>query len=275
MSSSDRILPLTRVVSAFVLPFLLASFLILFVSPQPTGGLFAWDINPRMTAAYMGAGYLGGAYLLSRAAIGSRWHRVAAGFPPVAAFTIALLLATIIHWDRFELTHLPFLIWLVLYIVTPVLILAVWFRNRATDPGELEPQDAIVPPLARWALGAIGVFLLIFAVTNLVAPALSMRIWPWELTPLTARVIGGWAALLGVGGLFISREKRWSAWRIGVQSILLWHSLVLLGAIIHRLDFQDGNLLNWYLISVFVMLVGLVSLYLWMETLKSKNSSSP
>jgi len=87
--------------------------------------------------------------------------------------------------------------------------------------------------------------------------------------------MGGWAALLGVGGLFISREKRWSAWRIGVQSILLWHSLVLLGAIIHRLDFQDGNLLNWYLISVFVMLVGLVSLYLWMETLKSKNSSSP
>ena len=275
MSSSDRILPLTRVVSAFVLPFLLASFLILFVSPQPTGGLFAWDINPRMTAAYMGAGYLGGAYLLSRAAIGSRWHRVAVGFPPVAAFTIALLLATIIHWDRFELTHIPFLIWLVLYIVTPVLILVVWFRNRATDPGELEPQDAIVPPLARWALAAIGVFLLIFAVTNLVAPVLSMRIWPWELTPLTARVMGGWAALLGVGGLFISREKRWSAWRIGVQSILLWHSLVLLGAIIHRLDFQDGNLLNWYLISVFVMLVGLVSLYLWMETLKSKNSSSP
>ena len=275
MSSSDRILPLTRVVSAFVLPFLLAAFLILFVSPQPTGGLFAWDINPRMTAAYMGAGYLGGAYLLSRAAIGSRWHRVAVGFPPVAAFTIALLLATIIHWDRFELTHIPFLIWLVLYIVTPVLILAVWFRNRATDPGELEPQDAIVPPLARWALAAIGVFLLIFAVTNLVAPVLSMRIWPWELTPLTARVMGGWAALLGVGGLFISREKRWSAWRIGVQSILLWHSLVLLGAVIHRLDFQDGNLLNWYLISVFVMLVGLVSLYLWMETLKSKNSSSP
>jgi hypothetical protein len=274
MSRSDRILPLTRLVSALVLPFLLAAFLILFVSPQPTGRLFAWDINPRMTAAYMGAGYLGGAYLLSRAAIGSRWHRVAAGFPPVAAFTIALLLATIIHWDRFELTHIPFLIWLVFYIVTPVLILAVWFRNRATDPGELEPQDAVVPPLARWALAAIGVFLLIFAATSLAAPSLSMQIWPWELTPLTARVMGGWAGLLAVGGLFISREERWSAWRIGVQSILLWHSLVLLGAAINRSDFQDGNLLNWYLISVFVMLVGLVSLYLWMETLKRKNSSS-
>lgn len=275
MSNSDRILPLTRFVSAFVLPFLLAAFLILFVSPQPTGRLFAWDINPRMTAAYMGAGYLGGAYLLSRAAIGSRWHRVAAGFPPVAAFTTALLLVTIIHWDRFELTHIPFLIWLILYIVTPVLILPAWVRNRATDPEKPEPRDALVPPLARWALAVLGVILLVFALVTFANPALSMQIWPWALTPLTARVLGAWAALLGVGGLFISREQRWSAWRIGVQSILLWHSLVLLAAVINRLDFRDGNLLNWYLISVFIMLICLVSLYLWMESLKGQRASSP
>jgi hypothetical protein len=51
-----------------------------------------------MTAAYMRAGYLGGAYLSFRVARNDPWHRVAAGFPAIAAFTWAILLVTLLHW---------------------------------------------------------------------------------------------------------------------------------------------------------------------------------
>jgi hypothetical protein len=270
---NDRILPWTRIIAAAIVPFLLLAFLILYVSPQPTGRWFAWDINPRMTAAYMGAGYLGGAYFFLHTIFGTRWHRTAGGFFPVTAFTVAMLIVTIIHWGRFELTHLPFLAWLLLYIFTPVLLPWTWLRNRPADSGSPEVEDAIVPNLARWALLVLGVCLLLFAVVTIISPSFAMQIWPWTLSELTARVLGGWSALLAVGGILISREDRWSAWRVGLESIALWHVLVLIAAVLNRLEFKDGNLVNWYLISVVLVLTGMVILYLVMQSRSRGNNT--
>lgn len=261
----DRIMRFTRVVAGTVIPFLLLAFVILFIFPDQTGSWFAWDINPPMTAVFMGAGYLGGAYLFLHTVFGARWHRVAAGFLPVAAFTLALLIVTIIHWERFDHTHLPFLVWLVLYIVTPFLVFGTWNRNRGVDPGTPEDHDPQVPLLPRGILAGLGVVLMISAVLSLANPSLTMQFWPWKLSALTARVLGGWFALLGVGGIVISLEERWTAWRTGMESIGLWHGLVLLGAILHRRDFYNPNLINWYAISVVIMLLGMAILYVWME----------
>lgn len=268
---NDRILPLTRIIAAAVVPFLLLAFLILYVSPQPTGRWFAWDINPRMTAAYMGAGYLGGAYLFLHTVFGSRWHRIAGAFLPVTAFTLAMLIITVIHWDSFEVTHLPFLAWLLLYILTPVLLPWTWLRNRTTDPRTPEVEDATVPVLARWIMTGLGIVLLVFSIAAIISPSIAIQIWPWTLSPLTARVLGGWSALLGVGGLLISQDERWSAWRVGLESIALWHILVLIAAVVNRLDFKDANLANWYLISVVLVLMGMVVLYILMQTRRSSS----
>ena len=75
------------------------------------------------------------------AIFGKRWHRVKAAFPPVTTFTIAMLLATFLHWDRFDIEHFPFQLWLILYIITPFLIPYLWLKNRVTDPGAPEPDD--------------------------------------------------------------------------------------------------------------------------------------
>lgn len=258
----DRIYLSTRIISAVVVPFLILAFLVLYLTPEQSGERFAWEIKLAMTAAFMGAGYLGGAWLFLNAIFGRRWHRVAAGFLPVTTFTIFMLLATIIHWDRFDLRHIPFLLWLGLYVITPLLVPLMWWRNRETDSGEPEPEDQTAPALARWSLRLLGVVLLVFAVTGFISPDWLISIWPWTLTPLTARIMSGWFALLGVGGLVIGSEIRWSGWRVGLQSIGLWHLLVLIAAVIHQADFPAG-LLNWYLVSVFLVLVGMV--ILWMK----------
>jgi len=260
----DRIFLSTRVISAVVVPFLVLAFLILYLTPEQSGTRFAWEIKPSMTAAFMGAGYLGGSWLFISTVFGRRWHRVAAGFLPVTTFTIFMLLATIVHWDRFDIRHLPFMLWLGLYVITPLLVPFIWWRNRVTDPGRPEPGDQVAPALARWSLRLLGAALLLFAVIGFIFPDRLIALWPWTLSPLTARVMSGWFALLGVGGLVIGREIRWSGWRVGLQSIGLWHLLVVGAAVIYRADFPDG-LLNWYLISVVLVLVGMVALYLAME----------
>ncbi len=262
---NDQILPITRVAAAVIVPFLLLAFVILFFFPGESARRFAWDIQPRIQAMYIGAGYLGGAYLFIRAITGRRWHRVAPGFLPVTVFTISMLLLTIIHWSKFDLGHFPFQLWLVLYVVTPMLVPWLWVHNRQADPGDPEPGDISVPRPVRWIMGIFGAVLLVMAIYGFISPAWLAGIWPWKLAPLAARAISGWVALLGVGGLVIGRERRWSSWRYGLESIATWHILVLVAAVLNVSDFSGGSLANWYVVSVILVVVAMILLYAWME----------
>lgn len=260
----DRILLQTRLVLIVVVPFLLLAFLILYFFPDLSGERFAWAIKPHMTALFMGSGYLGGAYMFIFAIFGKRWHRIKAAFPPVTAFTVAMLLATVIHWDRFDLSHFPFQLWLFLYIVTPIIVPYLWIKNRVTDPGTPEPDDLTVPILAKWAFMAFGVMGIGMAIFMFISPQSIIAIWPWTLSPLTARILGGWFGLLGVGGLYASQDSRWSAWRVPLQSITFWGILILLGAFMNPTDFTNG-LWNPFTIGTMVVIVVLAVFHAGME----------
>jgi len=262
-ASDDRIYPITRIIAAVIIPFLVLAFLILYFLPGETGTRFAWEIKPAMTAAFMGAGYLGGAYFFAHVVFGRRWHRVAPGFLAVTAFTWAMLLATLIHWQRFDLSHFPFQLWLVLYVVTPFLVPWLWWHNRPADPGTFEPDDVEVPRFVRRLTGAIGVLFLLWGVVCFVLPDTAVAAWPWTLSLLTARVLGGWCALMGVGGLVLASERRWSAWRVEVESIFLWQLLVLVAALVHRSDLGPRG--NLFLVAELAGLLGFVAIYGGME----------
>jgi hypothetical protein len=245
-------------------PFLVLAFVILYFFPDQSGERFAWAIKPHMTAMFIGAGYIGGAYLFVRTALGGPWHRVAPGFLPVTAFTLSMLVVTILHWGRFDIRHFPFQLWLILYLVTPFLVPYLWIRNRAEDTGAPEAGDAVVPAVARWGMTLIGAVIGVFALIGLVFPSVLIGIWVWPLTPLTARILSGWFALLAVGGLTIGRETRWSAWKVGLLTIGLWHTLILVAALLNPADFA-GGVVNWYTVSVVLVLGGMGGLFLFMQ----------
>jgi hypothetical protein len=263
MPDDDRIFSIIKIISAGVVPFLLLAFIILYFFPHLSGERFAWSINPPFMAMFMGAGYIGGAWLFLNVVFGKRWHRVAPGFFPVTSFTIAMLLATLLHWDRFDPGHFPFQLWLGLYVVTPFLVPWMWWYNHKTDHGNPEPDDLTVPAPPRWVLRTLGLILLFFAIMGFLFPNWLIQIWVWKLKPLTARVLSGWFSLLGVGGLIIGRETRWSAWRVGIEAIGIWHILVVIAAFMRPQDFP-GGVWNWYVISVIITLMGMIVLYIQM-----------
>ena len=261
----DAILPATRLVAAGVIPFLIAASIILYLLPGTTGERFAWEIGSPLTAALMGAGYLGGAYFFFRVLRERRWHRAGAGFPTVAVFTAVLLVTTLLHWDTFDPTHWPFLVWLVIYILTPVIVPAVWLQNRRRDPGTPEPHDQLLPASLLAAAGVAGLVLLATAALLFFVPALAVEYWPWPQTLLTARVMASWLALLGTGTLILSRERRWSAWRLPMQSILLWQVLLLVAFVIRREAFGAAGPLNWFTIFTVAGIVLAAVLYTLLE----------
>jgi len=268
MQTDDRIQPITRIVGVFVVPFLWLAFLILFFQPDSTGERFAWAIKPHMTAMYMGAGYLGGSWIFINAIFGKRWHRIAGGFLPITTFTWFMLLATFLHWNRFS-NNLAFYLWLILYVVTPFLVPALWFMNRKTDSGDSEENDVLIADIVGWVLKLMGLLGSVYSVTGFLNPAFAIQTWPWTLTPLTARVMCGWIALLSVGAFTMSTEIRWSAWKVPLESIAIWHVLVVVAMIINRSELKPG-LLNWYTIAISGMLIGIFIFYALSEMRRSK-----
>lgn len=262
---ADRILTETRVVAALVIPFLVLAFLILYLYPQESGRHFAWQFRPDLMAMYVGAGYLGGAYLFAHTLFGRVWHRVTNGFLPVTAFATSMLLVTILHWDQMDIRHFPFQLWLILYAVTPVLVPVIWLRNRPQDPRTLAPGDKRVPRLSRLSMGAIGLIFVALAVAGFLFPNWLIDVWVWPLAARSARLLSGWHMLLGVGGLAISREERWSGWRVPLESIGLWQLLVLAAIFTQPEDFHSGTAVNWYTASVIIILAGMVGIYLFMS----------
>jgi hypothetical protein len=229
---SDRIYPVTRWVAILITPFLLGAWAILYFFPTRTAELFAWPINPPMTAMFLGAGFGTGAYFFIRAFRSGIWHPVAAGFLPVAFFAGIMALTTVLHWERFTHGHPAFITWVVVYALTPVLVPLVWFYNRRADSRQPLPADVTVPLMVRRIFGLAGVLIALVGLYFYINPQSMIAIWPWTLTPLTARASLGFILLSAGTEIMLSREVRWSGHRNVIAGQIV--GLALIGLAVLR-----------------------------------------
>jgi len=263
----DGILPLTRWVARFIIPFLAAAFLVLYGLPGRTTELFAWTIRPEMTPIIMGAGYGAGVYFFYRVATVDEWHTVAPVFLGIATFTWLMAIATVLHWENFNHSHYTFPLWVFLYAVTPILIPAIWALNRRTDSGNRTMDEPRLPRGVRVLGGGIGVVVTVSALILFFVPELLIGSWPWTVAPFTARILAGWFVLFGVVNGVVVLDPRWSAARILVQSQLLGFTLVLAGAVRVWANFDPSNGLTWGVIGgMGIYLIAIFILYFGMET---------
>ncbi|MFP9192596.1 hypothetical protein [Natronosalvus vescus] len=262
----DRIRRVTRWSGYVIAPVLFLAFVSLYTFPGETGTYFAWEISPTLTPLLMGSGYGAGAYFFYRVVTIDEWHRVHVLFPGIAVFTLAMAVATYIHWDAFTHGHGSTWLWVFLYVVTPVLIPVLWLYNGRTDPRE-PPADALtVPPIIRRVSGVIGVAMTLVLAALFVSPERMIDTWPWAVSPLTSRVLLGWAAVFSVVNVFFAFETRWSAARIPIQSLVIWFGLMLAGFARSWSDVEPTNpILGVVLGGIVVYLVGLSALYVLME----------
>ena len=270
VARNDQIYRETKWLAAIIIPFLIAAFYILYLRPTETGELFAWQINPTMTAMMLGAIYIGGAYYFFRVLGARRWHWIKIGFLPVTIFASFLGVATLLHWDRFNQGHISFITWAVLYFTTPFLVLATWLRNRVTDPGTPDPDDAMLPQIVRVAMGAIGVISFLVSIVLFLQPQLMINVWPWTLTPLTARVVGAMFAL-GLTALSIGLERRWSGVRLMLQAQILMMLMVFIAALRAWGEFNQQTPATWiFMGSLIIVIVLSGGFYFFMERQRNK-----
>ncbi len=255
----DRVLPATRVLAAIVVPFLVVAFGMLYFFPDISGTLFAWPIKPHMSAMMLGATYLGGAYFFTNVIFAKRWHTVRLGFLPVTAFAAILGISTLLHWDKFTHGHPSFISWAVLYFTLPFIIPVVWYLNQRAAPAGAPRSEPTFSGGLRAVLGLLGGVLIGAAAIFLVAPGLMIPLWPWAMTPLTARVMAAMFALAGGVGLATARDGHWSSARVvfGAQAIAV--VLFLLASVLSRADIHWEMATSYTFIGGMMLVLALIA----------------
>src|SRR5947209_8543574 len=272
LRQDDRVLPEVRWASLIVFFVLVPALIVLWGEPSQTRDLWAWTIAPRLTPIFLGAGYGAGAYFFWRTYTARRWHPSSAGVFSAAVFAALMLIATIIHWDRFNhgdapvLAAVAFYGWVGIYVVSPFVVMWLWLRNQRTDPRRPEVPDVIVPWRVRRGAQLFAAGAIVVAAVFFLSPSTASGIWPWHLTPLTARVLASFTAQVGVGALMLSLDQRWSAWRLLIQTFFVATALLLIGAGRAWGNFDQGNPLTWlYLGGLIGADLGLLVLYRKLE----------
>jgi hypothetical protein len=140
------------------------------------------------------------------------WSAVRIPYLTVLAFTVATLLATLLHLDRFHLAadglvaRAAAWFWLAVYVVVP-LTMAVLLARRRPGPAAVAAQAeaAPMPTWLRVALAAQGVVFLGAGLALYLVPASEAVLWPWALTPLTGRAVASWLLAFGLAAVLAIR----------------------------------------------------------------------
>lgn len=245
--------------AAFV--FVAAAGVSLFVLSEQTSDFFAWTIKPSITAAFLGGGYLAVATALGLGLRESDWASVRVGIWVVATGLVSILIATLLHLDKFHL-HSPLWTarvwawsWLFLYVsLLPGLLAAVWTQWR--QPAATPVAGAALPAglrISQWLLG--GVMAAIGA-TLFLTPANAEQLWPWSLTPLTARMVGSFYLAIGVSLCAAARENEYARIRVANFAYLVFAVLQFVTALRYPVvdwGTRPGLLLAAVLLALFAI----------------------
>jgi hypothetical protein len=179
----------------------------LFVLAESTEETFAWTIDPPLTAAIIGAGYAAGFVLVLLCLRDPLWAHSRVPVLTIFVFVVFTLAATLLHINRMHfdddfggldaLAKGAAWFWLAVYIVVPV-AMAVLIVVQERAAGEDPPPRHPVPVVLRVALAVESAVLLVVGALIYVRPASAESVWPWAMTPFTARVVAAWLLAFGL-----------------------------------------------------------------------------
>jgi hypothetical protein len=170
----------------------------------------------------------------------NRWSVARVLLPGILVFAVTQLVATLLHIPIFNWNHPIAWAWLFVYISSPIAAaIVIPLMERGYRPAQPTPPalPGYFGPLmllsALWHL-AIGVALFVWpALFVSPSPANAIPWWAWTLTPLTARVVGGWFMAAGTLHFMLSRQRSLDTARVGLFSLMVVTFLQMLGAVAH------------------------------------------
>lgn len=233
---------------------------ILFLFPTQTEAYFAWTIKHPLTPVFMGANYLGGlgAFWSLRM---NRWSVARVQMPGIFVFAAAQLLATLLHIPIFNWSHPVAWAWLLVYVASPVATLLVYSSmEKGYTPSNERASGRRPFSLFFQALAVIsaviGLGLILWPFFYTADRGSAVPWWAWTLTPLTARVVGGWYLAAATLYYTLSGQRAVKTRVPTLIALIIVTGMQLIGALVWRSAFDGSSLCIWiYFLNSLVVLV--------------------
>ena len=254
------ILPGTRrLLFAFGTLTLLA-FVVLFGGAAATDRYFAWTIKPPATAAFLGAAYAAGFVLVVLGMRRGSWLALRTPFVTILIFTVITLAATLLHLDRFHfaaerpVARFAAWFWMAVYVVVPLLMIIFLLRQRHAAPA-VDHRPRPMPRLVRVLLVIQGVTFLGLGVVLFAFPGTQAVLWPWTLTPLTARSVAAWLIAFGVCAFLAVRTGDLARLGVPAWSYALLAILQLVVLARYPADIRWSSPATWTYVALLVSIL--------------------
>jgi hypothetical protein len=246
----------------------------LFVFPSNTDDLFAWTIQPPLTAAFLGASYWASTTLALTCALERNWVSARAFAAPYLIAGVVLLWVTLVHIDRFHMDAVTGWAWLVLYAVFPPAVGVLLIRQVRAEGGE-PSRSAPVPSWAAAVFALQAVVMVVLGTALIVAPDDAASLWPWTLTTLTARAIGVFILAQGALVLTVCRERDWDRVRPAMVQYALVGTLhlVAVARFSDTLDWDDAA--GWLYLGFILSVTAMGTYGVWQVLRSARNGTAP
>jgi hypothetical protein len=247
-----------RTIQVLLIVNALPAFVVLMAVPDKTSRYFVWTVHPAANARALGVMY-GSAFLLAATAWGARdWPHVRVTMAVVAPFAVAATIVTFVTLDPFLAhPHVELAYWILMYSILFVLAPATLVANELSAGGRLAP-DAPLALAGRAVLAAAGCLLLVAGIGLLFRLHPIARLWPFDLTPLVARILGVWLASLGLAHLWAAADGDRTRARPLLLSSPLTGMLLALVPLLHRDDVTNG-VAAYLVLAAALLAVGLAA----------------
>ncbi len=193
----------------------------MFSFPELAVSHFAWPVEPRLAQIFIGAGYVFRTGFFFWVALEPAWHRVRWIFWGNLVFTGTLLFATFWNLDRFSWFFVTAHVWIVLYIVEPVVMIYLVPREREMGSPVPTPRGAVQPFLKWFLVAETGLFLT-FGLLLVLNPTFADLRWPWALNQLDAQIVAAWLLGWSVWAGTMAFARDWDEIRIGAALQILF-----------------------------------------------------
>ena len=214
--------------------------LLTFAGATETDDWFSWTIQPPLTAATLGAYYWAALALIIGVVAAGTWAAARVAAIGIASISTLLLLATLLHLDKFDFESVFGWFWLAAYVVAPPLFAWALLDQRriGTRADSAGPR---LPTLVRAALGIEGLALVAASLLLWISPDTAADLWPWALTPLTSRAIGAFLLGIALVALVTVADDDLATGRVASDAYVVLGFLVCAAAAIHSPDFGDDD----------------------------------
>ena len=267
-----RILKPTRAGVWILFVLALANGVFLYLAPGSADTDYAWSIKPPVNAAFIGAGFLAGTLATGLVLFATtRWRSLETLPPALWVLATTLLIATLIHTDRFKWDYPPTWLWLVVYAGVPFAVpVLVLLQRRVAEP---EPPADPRLGTVRVLSAVCGAALVAGAAALFVAPVDVGADWPWALTPLLGRAVAAWYAMVGTMLLSCATQlRRASEAVIPYGTLAVWCLLLLALPILHPGDVETGSgeFAAWLLVMVVLLALAVLALARSLPSLRTE-----